>query len=77
MDDRDRAKYLHMASLYVIARFVIYNLALPEELLLLWLNLLKHITLSSSLSFNKIRFFTIDSKGLDKGRYSCYINRPL
>ncbi len=77
MGDRDRTKYLHMVSLYVIARFVIYNLALLEELLLLWLKLLKYTALSSPLSFNKMKIFPTGSKGLDKDGYSCYINRPL
>ncbi len=61
MGDRDRTKYLHMARLYVLARFVIYNLALFEELLLLWLKLLECITHSNSLSFNKMRIFPTGS----------------
>ncbi len=55
--DRDNVKDFHVASLYVLGRFVIYNLALLEELLLLWLKLLGHMTPSNSLSFNKMRIF--------------------
>ena len=57
MGDRDEVKDFHIASLYVLGRFVIYNLALLEELLLLWLKLLSYMTLFNSLSFNKMRIF--------------------
>ena len=56
--DRDKVEDFHVASLYVLARFVIYNLALLEELLLLRLKLLGCITPSNSLSFNKMRIFS-------------------
>ncbi len=39
MGDRDRTKDFHVASLYVLARFVLLSLALLEELLILWLKL--------------------------------------
>ena len=40
MGDRDRTEDMYVASLYVLGRFVIYNLALLEELLLLLFRLL-------------------------------------
>ncbi|MEJ5274130.1 MAG: transposase, partial [Spirochaetota bacterium] len=39
MGDRDRVRDFHMASLYVLARFVILNLALLVKLFILWLKL--------------------------------------
>ena len=39
--DRDRVRDFHTASLYVLARFALYNLILLYKLLLLCLNLLR------------------------------------
>jgi len=57
MGDRDWTKDFHTASLYVLGRFVLLNLALLAELLLLWLKLLGFLRfwrrcLSSSLDFS-------------------------
>ena len=65
MGNRDRIKGMHVASLYVLGRFVIYNLAPLRELFLLWIKLLGCITPPNSLSFNKMRIFPTDSQPID------------
>ncbi len=55
--DRDCVRDFHVASLYVLARFALYNLILLYKLLLLWLNLLRAHTRFFLLSVSVLGIF--------------------
>ena len=57
MGDRDWTKDFYVASLYVLGRFAIYNLALLEELLLLLFRLSVLVRLFKALSLNIMGIF--------------------
>ena len=58
MGDRDRTEDMYVASLYVLGRFVIYNLALLEELLLLLFRLLVLPVFFKSFIFQYREYFS-------------------
>ena len=62
MGDRDWTKDFYVASLYVLGRFAIYNLALLEELLLLLFRLSVLVRLFKALSLNIMGIFPTASR---------------
>ncbi len=76
MGDRDWTKDFYVASLYVLGRFAIYNLALLEELLLLLFRLSVLLRLFKAFSLNVMGIFPTASLKVDMVHEIDYIIRP-